>query len=165
MVLNRAMRTVHRQYLPLLEDTIELVIKCYATVQHHKLLESAAQVRMWVWHLVTMATRWFVFRWWRCLVKMRLVHHYLPLSWCLCILSPYNSSSQVCVYMCVHVCTCVCACVHMCVHVCTCVCMCAHVCACVYMCVHVCACVYMCVHVVRGWRGHWVCPCSHERTS
>lgn len=43
--MNRAMRTVHRQYLPLLEDTIELLIKCYATVQHHKLLESAAQVR------------------------------------------------------------------------------------------------------------------------
>ena len=38
------MRTVTRQYLPLLEQTIELVVKCYAAVHHHKLLDTAAQV-------------------------------------------------------------------------------------------------------------------------
>ena len=43
--VNRAMRTVHEQYAPLLEGTVELIIKCYAAVHHAKLLDSAAQVR------------------------------------------------------------------------------------------------------------------------
>ena len=44
VVINRAMRTVAKQYLPLLEQTIELVVKCYAAVHHYKLLNTAAQV-------------------------------------------------------------------------------------------------------------------------
>ena len=39
------MRTVNEQYSPLLEDTVELLVKCYAAVYHAKLLDSAAQVR------------------------------------------------------------------------------------------------------------------------
>lgn len=39
------MRTVQDQYAPLLEGTIELLIKCYAAVHYAKLLDSAAQVR------------------------------------------------------------------------------------------------------------------------
>lgn len=42
--VNRAMRTVHEQYAPLLEGTVELIIKCYAAVHHAKLLDSAAQI-------------------------------------------------------------------------------------------------------------------------
>lgn len=38
------MRTVHDQYAPLLEGTVELIIKCYAAVHYAKLLDSAAQV-------------------------------------------------------------------------------------------------------------------------
>ena len=38
------MRTVQNQYAPLLEGTVELIIKCYATVHYAKLLDSAAQV-------------------------------------------------------------------------------------------------------------------------
>lgn len=78
--MNRAMRTVHRQYFPLLEDTIELLIKCYATVQHHKLLESAAQVHESVGVAHSNHGSICVCRWWKCLVKMRHVHHYLLLS-------------------------------------------------------------------------------------
>ena len=42
---NRAVRTVNEQYAPLLEGTVELIVKCYATVHYAKLLDSAAQVR------------------------------------------------------------------------------------------------------------------------
>ena len=38
------MRTVHDQYAPLLEGTVELIIKCYAAVHYARLLDSAAQV-------------------------------------------------------------------------------------------------------------------------
>ena len=41
----RAVRTVNEQYTPLLEGTVELIVKCYATVHYAKLLEAAAQVR------------------------------------------------------------------------------------------------------------------------
>ena len=41
---NRAMRTVQEQYAPLLEGTVELIVKCYAAVHYAKLLDSAAQV-------------------------------------------------------------------------------------------------------------------------
>ena len=43
------MRTVNEQYIPLLEETVELIVKCYAVVQHHKLLDSASQVSKKVW--------------------------------------------------------------------------------------------------------------------
>ena len=43
--INRAMRTVNEQYAPLLEGTVELLVKCYAAVYHAKLLDSAAHVR------------------------------------------------------------------------------------------------------------------------
>ena len=38
------MRTVQEQYAPLLEGTVELIVKCYAAVHYAKLLDSAAQV-------------------------------------------------------------------------------------------------------------------------
>lgn len=38
------MRTVNEQYAPLLEGTVELLVKCYAAVYHAKLLDSAAHV-------------------------------------------------------------------------------------------------------------------------
>ena len=40
------MRTVQDQYTPLLEGTIEVLIKCYAAVHYAKLLDSAAQVHI-----------------------------------------------------------------------------------------------------------------------
>ena len=44
MCINRAMRTVSEQYAPLLEGTVELLVKCYAAVYHAKLLDSASHV-------------------------------------------------------------------------------------------------------------------------
>jgi hypothetical protein len=41
---NRAMRTVQEQYAPLIEGTVELIVKCYAAVHYAKLLDSAAQL-------------------------------------------------------------------------------------------------------------------------
>jgi hypothetical protein len=41
---NRAMRTVQKQYAPLIEGTVELIIKCYAAVHYAMLLDSAAQL-------------------------------------------------------------------------------------------------------------------------
>lgn len=41
------MRTVQDQYAPLLEGTIELLIKCFAAVHYAKLLDSAAQVKLY----------------------------------------------------------------------------------------------------------------------
>lgn len=38
------MRTVQKQYAPLIEGTVELIIKCYAAVHYAMLLDSAAQV-------------------------------------------------------------------------------------------------------------------------
>lgn len=38
------MRTVHQQYAPLLEGTVEMIVKCFAAVHYAKLLDSAAQV-------------------------------------------------------------------------------------------------------------------------
>ena len=38
------MHTVQDQYAPLIEGTVELIIKCYAAVHYAKLLDSAAQV-------------------------------------------------------------------------------------------------------------------------
>ena len=38
------MRTVHEQYAPLLEGTVELIVKCFAAVRYPKLLDSATQV-------------------------------------------------------------------------------------------------------------------------
>ena len=40
------MRTVHEQYAPLLEGTVDLILKCYAAVHYSKLLDSAAQVQV-----------------------------------------------------------------------------------------------------------------------
>ncbi len=42
------MRTVHEQYAPLLEGTVELIVKCFAAVHYGKLLDSAAQVHITV---------------------------------------------------------------------------------------------------------------------
>ena len=35
---------MNEQYVPLLEGTVEIVVKCYAAVHHSKLLDTAAQV-------------------------------------------------------------------------------------------------------------------------
>ena len=50
---NRAMRTVQKQYAPLIEGTVELIIKCYAAVHYAMLLDSAAQVNHFLSHLLT----------------------------------------------------------------------------------------------------------------
>ncbi len=44
MCLNRGLRTVGGQYAPLLRDTVDLVMQCYATLHHFKLLHTATQV-------------------------------------------------------------------------------------------------------------------------
>ena len=68
---------------------------------------------------------------------------------------------NLCVYLCVPVCTCVylcvpvCTCMYLCVPVCTCVYLCAHVCTCVYLCVPVYTCVYLCIPVYM-----YVCVCT-----
>ena len=50
---NRAMRTVQKQYAPLIEGTVELIIKCYAAVHYAMLLDSAAQVKYFLSHPLT----------------------------------------------------------------------------------------------------------------
>ena len=42
------MRTVQKQYAPLIEGTVELIIKCYAAVHYAMLLDSAAQVKIFL---------------------------------------------------------------------------------------------------------------------
>ena len=51
------MRTVQKQYAPLIEGTVELIIKCYAAVHYAMLLDSAAQVRTYTTQQETWARK------------------------------------------------------------------------------------------------------------
>ena len=49
--------TVRTQYSPLLEQTVELLVKCFAATNHHKLLRSASDVSYVCMYVVSMKVK------------------------------------------------------------------------------------------------------------